>query len=190
MKKLFLLTAIAGMFAVSNVSAQTKDPAMSGSKLGIGAEFAFPTGDFGDAYKLGYGGTLQFQTPIVEKLNFTASAGYLTFRGEDLGTVGGATIRNADLNVIPVKAGINYFLAENFYVGGELGAAFGTGDNSKTSFAYTPHIGIEFPVSDKGSIDLSARYEEWSTKYDLPGNANLNIKSRFVGLRLAYNFGL
>jgi len=190
MKKLFLLTAITGLFAFSNVSAQTKDPAMSGSKLGIGAEFAFPTGNFGDDYKLGYGGTLQFQTPIIEKLNFTASAGYLTFRGEDIATVGGATLRNADLNVIPVKAGINYFLAENIYVGGELGAAFGTGDNSKTSFAYTPHIGVEFPVSDKGAIDLSARYEEWSTNYDRPGNSNINFKSRFVGLRLAYNFGL
>jgi hypothetical protein len=68
MKKLFLLTAIAGIFAMSNVSAQTKDPAMTGSKLGIGAEFAFPTGDFGDVYKLGYGGSLQFQTPIANKL--------------------------------------------------------------------------------------------------------------------------
>jgi opacity protein-like surface antigen len=190
MKKLFLLTAIAGTFAFSNVSAQTKDPAMSGSKIGIGAEFAFPTGDFGDAYKLGYGGTLQFQTPIIEKLNFTASAGYLKFKGEDIANIGGTTVRYQDLNVIPVKAGINYFLAENFYVGGELGAAFRTGDDSKTSFAYTPHIGVEFPVSDKGSLDLSARYEEWSTSYDGPANSNINFKSRFVGLRLAYNFGL
>lgn len=190
MKKLFLLTAIAGMFVFSNVSAQKKDPAMTGSKIGIGAEFAFPTGGFGDAYKLGYGGTLQFQTPIMDKLNFTASAGYLTFKGEDIANAGGVTLKYADLKVIPVKAGINYFLAENFYVGGELGAAIGTGDNSKTSFAYTPHIGVEFPVSDKGSIDLSARYEEWSTNYDGPSGSTINFKSRFVGLRLAYNFGL
>ncbi|WP_442588530.1 outer membrane beta-barrel protein [Pedobacter sp. AW31-3R] len=172
MKKLFLLTAIAGMFAFSNVSAQT-DPAMGGSKLGIGAEFAFPTGDFGDFTDFGYGGSLQFQTPIVEKLNFTASAGYLNFKYKD--EFGGGSFGN-----IPVKAGVNYFLAENFYIGGELGAAFGTGDNSNTSFVYTPHIGVEFPVADKSSIDLGARYEAWSN----------DGTRRFVGLRLAYNFGL
>lgn len=176
MKKLFLLTAIAGLFAFSNVSAQTKDVAMSGNKFGIGAEFAFPTGSFGDVYNLGYGGSLQFQTPIAEKLNFTATAGYLNFTGKDLG----AGFKAADFGVIPVKIGARYFIAENFYAGGELGAAFGTGDNSETSFVYTPNIGVEFPVSDKGSIDLGARYEAWSNNGTL----------KFVGLRLAYNFGL
>lgn len=173
MKKLFLLTAIAGLFAISNVSAQKKDPAMSGQKLGIGAEFAFPTGNFGDVYDLGYGGSLQFQTPIAEKLKFTASAGYLNFKAKD-------EFGSFNYGAIPVKAGVNYFLAENFYIGGELGAAFGTRDGAGTAFAYTPHIGVEFPVSDKGSIDLGARYEAWSN----------NGTARFVGLRLAYNFGL
>lgn len=179
MKKLFLLTAIAGMFAFSNVSAQT-DPAMGGSKLGIGAEFAFPTGDFGDASDFGYGGSLQFQTPIIEKLNFTASGGYLNFKGKEYDVPGLGTLGGGNAGFIPVKAGINYFLAENFYVGGELGAAFATGDNSGTAFVYTPHIGVEFPVADKGSIDLGARYEAWSDNGTL----------RFIGLRLAYNFGL
>jgi len=174
MKKLFLLTAIAGIFAFSNVSAQTKDVAMSGQKLGIGAEFAFPTGNFGDVYNLGYGGSLQFQTPIAEKLNFTATAGFLNFKAKD--EFGGG-----NYGTIPVKIGARYFLAENFYAGGELGAAFGTQDGSNTSFVYTPHIGVEFPVSDKGSIDLGARYEAWSQD---------GGTLRFVGLRLAYNFGL
>jgi hypothetical protein len=191
MKKLFLLTAIAGIFAMSSVSAQTKDPAMTGSKLGIGAEFAFPTGDFGDVYKLGYGGSLQFQTPIANKLNVTLSAGYLTFTGKDINT-GVGTFKFADFSAIPVKAGLNYFLAENVYVGGELGAAFGTSDGAGTAFVYTPHVGVEFPVSDKGSIDLSARYESWSNSRDnvLNDNVSYNFTSRFVGLRLAYNFGL
>lgn len=180
MKKLLLLTAIAGMFAFSNVSAQTSDPAMGGSKLGIGADFAFPTGDFGDISDFGYGGSLQFQTPIAQKLNFTASAGYLNFKGKDIDFPGVGTINGGNIGFIPVKAGINYFLAENFYVGGELGAAIGTKDGSETSFIYTPHIGVEFPVADNGSIDLAARYEAWSNDGTI----------RFVGLRLAYNFGL
>ena len=55
MKKLFLLTAIAGMFAFTNASAQ-KDQAMYGNKLGVGVEFGLPVGDFGDVYNLGVGG--------------------------------------------------------------------------------------------------------------------------------------
>jgi hypothetical protein len=179
MKKLFLLAAIAGIFAFSNASAQTKDPAMSGSKLGIGVDFAFPTGNFGDFTDFGYGGSLQYQVPIIEKLNFTASAGYLNFKGKDV-TVAGVTFDGGNVAAIPVKAGVRYFLAENFYVGGELGAAFGTSDGAGTAFVYDPHIGVEFPVSDGGSIDLGARYESWSN----------DGTSRFIGLRLAYNFGL
>lgn len=178
MKKLVLLAAIAATFAFSKVSAQKKDPAMSGQKFGIGVDFAFPTGNFGDVYKLGYGGSLQFQTPIAEKLNFTASAGYLTFTGKEI--IAGSNLKFPRFNVIPVKAGIRYFLAENFYAGGELGAAFGTSNDSGTAFVYTPNIGVEFPVSDKGSFDLGVRYEAWSNDGTL----------RFFGVRLAYNFGL
>ncbi|WP_037440606.1 outer membrane beta-barrel protein, partial [Pedobacter antarcticus] len=163
MKKIFLLTALAGMFAWSTASAQVRDPAMSGAKLGIGADFAFPTGNTGDVYKLGYGGSLEFQTPIADRLNFTASAGYLTFTGKEYG-FGGITIKARDFSAVPVKVGIKYFLAENFYAGGQVGASFGTSDGAGTAFAYTPGIGVEFPVADKGSIDLGARYEGWSAK--------------------------
>ena len=82
--------------------------------------------------------------------------------------------------VIPVKAGLKYFLVENFYAGAELGAAFSTSSGSGTSFVYTPNIGVEFPVADHASIDLGARYESWAND----GTA------RFFGLRLAYNFCL
>ncbi|MFP5081080.1 hypothetical protein [Pedobacter sp. JCM 36344] len=182
MKKLFLATAIAGVLGFSNLNAQTKDVAMTGSKVDIGAEFAFPTGNSSDSYDFGYGGSLQFQTPIANKLNFTATAGYLNFKGKDIALVGNTTLKVADYGAVPLKVGARYFLAENFYAGGELGAAIGTSSGSETAFIYTPHIGIEFPVADKSTIDLSARYEAWS--------GNSKAPSRFVGLRLAYNFGL
>nr|WP_068892071.1 outer membrane beta-barrel protein [Pedobacter panaciterrae] len=175
MKKVFLLTAIAGIFAFSSVKAQ-KDVAMTGPKLGIGAEFAFPIGDFGDVTKLGYGGSLLYQHPVATNLNLTGSAGFINFQSKDLPIVG-----KVNSGYIPVKAGARYFVAENFFIGGELGAAFGTKSGSKTAFAYSPGIGIDFPVSDGGSIELGGRYEGWS--------ANSHTNS-FIGLRLAYNFGL
>lgn len=177
MKKLFLLTAIAGLFAVSSVKAQ--DAAMSGPKLGIGAEFAFPMGDFGDSHKFGVGGSLQYQHPIASKLNLTGSAGYLNFTGKEV-TELGITYKAPALGFIPVKAGLRYFLAENIYVGGELGAVFSTEDGMGTAFAYSPGIGVEFPVADKSTIELGGRYEGWSNDGTLS----------FIGLRLAWNFGL
>ena len=174
MKKLFLLTAIAGIFAFTNVSAQ-KDPAMNGPKLGVGVEFGLPVGDFGDFYNLGVGGSLVYQQPLASNLNFTASAGYINFSSEE---VLGVKVSSA---AIPVKAGIRYFFAENFYGGAELGAAFSTEDNGGTAFAYAPGIGVEFPVADKAAIDLGVRYEGWSRD---------SRTNSFIGIRAAFNFGL
>ncbi|HKG08786.1 MAG TPA: outer membrane beta-barrel protein [Pedobacter sp.] len=178
MKKLILLTAIAGIFAFSSAKAQ--DAAMSGPKLGVGAEFAFPMGDFGDVSKFGVGGSLLYQHPIANKLNLTGSAGYLSFQGKDFDVPGLGTVKADATGFIPVKAGLRYFLAENIFVNGELGAVFGTGDGAETAFAYSPGVGVEFPVADKSSLELSARYEGWS--YD--------TSLSFIGLRLAWNFGL
>lgn len=175
MKKLLLLTAVAGLFAFSSVNAQTKAP-----KLSVGAEFAFPMGDFGDGYNLGYGGSLQYQHPVAENLLVTGSAGYTTFTGKEV-TVLGATYKAPSWGAIPVKAGARYYFGENFFAAGELGAAIPTKDGGKTAFVYAPGIGVDFPVSDKGSVELGGRYEAWSANSTTNG---------FIGLRLAYNFGL
>lgn len=174
MKKLLLsLALVAGLGLAAN--AQTKDPAMGGSKIGIGADFAFPMGDFGDVFNFGVGGSLNFQAPIANKLNFVGEAGYLSFTTKE---VLGQT---ASIGTVPLKAGVRYFLAENFYAQGQLGAAISTEENGKTGFLYAPSLGVEFPVANKMSIDFGARYEGWS--YD--GGTN-----SFIGLRAALNFGL
>ncbi|WP_316813276.1 hypothetical protein [Pedobacter heparinus] len=175
MKKLLLLTAVAGLFAFSSVNAQTKAP-----KLSVGAEFAFPMGDFGDAADFGFGGSLQYQHPVAANLLVTGSAGYTSFKFKDI-DFGGVTIKGGNAGYIPVKAGARYYFGENFFAAGELGAAFSTEDGGSTAFVYTPGIGVDFPVADKGSIELGARYEAWSADSSTSG---------FIGLRLAYNFGL
>ncbi|PYF73914.1 porin family protein [Pedobacter nutrimenti] len=179
MKKLFLLTAIAGVFAFSSVSAQSKkDPAMNGAKLSVGAEFALPMGDLKDVSKLGFGGSLVYIAPIADDLKFTASAGYINFSGKDF-TFMGQQLPKVNFATIPVKAGLRYYFVENFYGAAELGAAFGTKGRG-TAFAYSPGIGMEFPVADKSSVDLGVRYEGWSK----------NGTSSFIGIRAAFNFGL
>ncbi|MFN0257824.1 outer membrane beta-barrel protein [Pedobacter ureilyticus] len=178
MKKLLLsLALVAGLGLAAN--AQTKDPAMNGSKIGVGADFAFPMGDLKDGYDFGVGGSLNFQAPIANKLNFVGEAGYLSFTGKEV-TFMGVTAKAPSFGSIPVKAGVRYFLAENFYAQGQLGAAFSTESGGGTSFLYAPSVGVEFPVADKMAIDFGARYEGWSN----------NGTASFIGLRAALNFGL
>lgn len=185
MKKLLLsLALVAGLGLAAN--AQTKDPAMNGSKIGVGADFAFPMGDFGDAYNFGVGGSLNFQAPIANKLNFVGEAGYLSFTGKEYTTLG-VTVKAPTFGTIPVKAGLRYFLAENFYAQGQVGAAISTEENGKTGFLYAPSLGVEFPVADKMSIDFGARYEGWTGQ---PNGINSTRTNSFIGLRAALNFGL
>jgi hypothetical protein len=183
MKKLFLsLALIAGLGFAAN--AQTKDPAMNGSKIGVGADFAFPMGDYADgAYGANYafGGSLNFQAPIANKLNFVGEAGYLSHTSKE---VAGQTY---SYGAIPLKAGVRYFLAENFYAQGQIGAAISTEDNGKTGFLYAPSIGMEFPVANKMSVDFGARYEGWSNQ---TAGINSTRTNSFIGLRAALNFGL
>lgn len=169
MKKLLLLTAVVGLFAFTSVNAQTKTP-----RLGIGAEFGFPMGTFGDVFNLGYGGSLQYQHPVAPSLLVTGSAGYTVFKAKD--DFGGGTV-----GAIPIKAGARYYFGETFFAAGELGASISTETGGKTGFVYAPGIGVDFPVSDKGSIELGGRYEGWSYSGGTNG---------FIGLRLAYNFGI
>ncbi|MEQ7799811.1 hypothetical protein ABDJ41_08345 [Pedobacter sp. ASV1-7] len=176
MKKLLLLTAVAGLFAFSSVNAQViKSP-----KLSVGADFGFPIGDASEGTDFAFGGSLQYQHPVAENFLLTGSAGYLNFKGKDF-DFGGVTVKGGNAGVIPVKAGARYYFGENFFVNGELGAGFSTEKGGSTAFIYAPGAGVEFEVSDKSSVELGARYE---------GHSVSGGTASFIGLRAAFNFGL
>jgi opacity protein-like surface antigen len=172
MKKLLLLTAVAGLFAFSSVNAQViKSP-----KLSVGADFGFPIGDASEGVDFAFGGSLQYQHPVAENFLLTGSAGYLNFKSKK--DILGNTYNSG---VIPVKAGARYYFGENFFVNGELGAGFSTEKGGSTAFIYAPGAGVEFEVSDKSSVELGARYE---------GHSISGGTVSFIGLRAAFNFGL
>ena len=186
MKKLILSLALVAGLGLA-VNAQTKkDPAMGGTKVGIGADFAFPMGDFSKGalgVDYGVGGSLNFQVPVASQLNFVGEAGYLNFNSKEVAGV------SYNYGAIPLKAGLRYFLAENFYAQGQIGAAIATKDSNygKTGFLFAPSVGVEFPVADKMSIDFGARYEGWTGQ---PAGLNATRTNSFIGLRAALNFGL
>ena len=187
MKKLLLSLALVAGLGLAVNAQDKKDPAMGGTKIGVGADFAFPMGDYSKGaagIDYGVGGSLSLQVPVASKLNFVGEAGYLNFTSKE---VLGNTF---SYGTVPLKAGLRYFLAENFYAQGQVGAAVSTEKNGKTGFLYSPSVGVEFPVADKMSIDVGARYEGWSGQPTGMVGLNTTRTNSFIGLRAALNFGL
>lgn len=168
MKKLISTFCIAGgLLAAGMVSAQDA-PGLRKGNIGLETGFALE-----DYYTIPLGATFKYEAPIsAGGLHVTATAGYITVLGED--------VEDFDVpsyNYIPLKAGLKYYPAGNFYIDGEIGAGIGVSDGSETKFLWAPGAGYQFPVADDKFVDLSARFE--------------NIgKFSNLGIRLGYSFGL
>ncbi len=174
--KLSLILAATCLIMVATASSS-----FAQGRFSIGANLGLPMGSFGDGVNTGFGGTVAYEAPINDKLNWTGTAGYLTFSVK--GSTSGAS---ASTNLIPILGGVKYYMTESFngfYVSGQLGltiasisydltsVGLGTGTNSETDFTIAPGVGYHL-----ASIDIGASYQ-------IISNAN------YVGLRVAYVFG-
>jgi hypothetical protein len=197
MKNSFKISALAIAFAAFTFSAkaQTTNPTTtststttaSGIRYSIGVDAGIPTGKLSDSYNWNLGGSLQVDIPVANKLFVTVNAGYDNIFGKKNIDGSGVDVQNIEL--LPVKAGLKYFVVSNFYVQGEAGAAFVLDKtkidaNNSAAFVYAPQIGYQFQLGGKNYIDAGVRYEA-STKL----NSDVDdSKVNFVGLRVAYGF--
>ncbi|PRY48586.1 hypothetical protein B0I27_11445 [Arcticibacter pallidicorallinus] len=167
MKKSFKLFTAAA-FALGTLLFSTNSNAQDSEawRLGVGLNAGVATDD---PYGLVLGGDLKLQKDFVGPVSATLTTGYTNFFAKD--DFNGVS----DLGIIPLKAGVKVFVTPNFYVGGEVGAGFGTNDGAETSFVWAPAIGWGFG----NGLDLGVRYEDY-TKYN----------TSQVALRVAYGFNL
>jgi len=200
MKNTFKISALVLAFAglAFGAKAQTTTPTTTststttnnGIRYSIGVDAGIPLGNFKDNYKWNLGGSVQADIPVISNQLFvTVNAGYNNIFGKkDIGGVAG--LDQTDFHLIPVKAGLKYFVIPNFYVQGEAGAAFllnkkDVGANKSTAFVYAPQVGVQFPISANGNfIDAGIRYEA-TTKYATGIDQS---KVSFLGIRVAYGF--
>jgi hypothetical protein len=155
-------------------------------RLSVGPEAGIPVGDLSNAYDWSIGGSVQADIPLVQYLYVTVNAGYNNFFIKDnIKKLGGH-----NMQLIPVKAGLKYFPVGNiFYVQGEAGVSFLANKtdleaNKSTAFVYAPQIGALIPLAPRNYLDVGFRWESSSSFYDGGSYAN------FLGLRVAYSFGL
>lgn len=178
MKKITKILASAAaavaLFFSTNANAQTPN-------FGIAANVGVPTNN--DYHNLTLGVDARIQFNVVKQLSVPVTVGYTHFFGKDY-QVAGVNVEAPDYAYVPVKAGLKYFFSPNgsgLYALGEVGAAFGVSELSKTGFLYSPAIGYSW----SNGLDLGVKYESVSkaVKYT---DDNMG----HVALRIAYGFKL
>ena len=189
MKKFALVLTVAALALMISSGAQAQ------GKMGasVGLEVLLPLGTFGDAAKIGIGGTGQFDYLLNPNIALTGKIGYITW-GAKTGDTQGAV--EASFSGIPILVGGKYYFQPagktRFYGQFELGffimsvstkvnvPGFVSSDfsASSTEFTVCPAVGVEIPAGPKGAVDISARF--WGI---LSSGGSSNI-----GLRAGYKF--
>jgi hypothetical protein len=178
-----------GAKAQTTTSTTTQSTTTSGGIVySIGVDAGIPTGKLKDNYNWNLGGSIQAAFPIIpNSLYVTVNAGYNNIFGKK--DIDGSGIDATNIQLLPVKAGLKFFLIPNFYVQGEAGAAFllnksDLAADKSAAFVYAPQIGYQFPLGGKSYLDAGVRYEATTKFYDNSDNGKVN----FFGLRVAYAF--
>ena len=140
----------------------------------IGPEIGFATGAFNATHSVGIGATIQAENNVGTGTNVTLTTGYLSYAGRSAG----AGVKYKAAGIIPLKAGVKFFLTKGFYGAAQLGAGF-FNNGGGTAFAYTPMVGYEFDTKSGKAVDASFKYDGYSKNGTGLGS---------VGLRLAYRF--
>lgn len=173
MRKVFL--TMAAVIAIASASF-----AQSGkNEISIGPEVGLPTGDFGEAFKLGIGGSVKGLFGIGTAGQITATVGYTSFKMKN-----STDELNITTGLLPILAGYRHNFG-GFYVEPQVGygimrvkAKMMGESGSDSEGALTWAAGAGYQV---GGIDLGVRYQS-STKDG--GSVG------FFGLRVAKSFSL
>ena len=170
MKKIIFSVAL---IIVVSVAANAQSGTL---KIGIGPEAGIPTGDAGDAVKIGIGGSAKALFGIGNAGQITFTTGYMSFGGKDL-----ADGEKASLNVIPFMAGYRQNFG-GFYVEPQAGIglmkakdSYGDESESNSDTRFTWAAGIGYLII---YVDIGVRYQSYESEGGHFG---------FAGIKLAYN---
>ena len=186
-----LIVAITGAHFAANAQTTSSGSNSSTTSTGIiysaGVESGITSGSLRGSHNWNLGGSLQADIPVASQLFVTTNAGYQNYFGSDHNF--STNLSDADIHLIPVKAGLKYFPASSFYVQGEAGADFAldksaVGYDKTAAFIYAPQIGVQFPLGGKSFIDAGVRYESSTNFISNDDHSKVNV----FGLRVAYAF--
>lgn len=165
MKKLLFVVVAMLMFGFSSTS-------FAQIKVGATAGLALPMGDFGEAWKMGFGGGIEGKYFISEKLALGASLGYYAFSAKDIDTdLKSEGASDPSFSIMPILATVDYFFtAEGFkpFIGAGVGLFsmkskvsvpfFGDVETTSSELGIAPTVGFLYGISDKLDFNVNAKY--------------------------------
>lgn len=169
--------------AKAQTSTAKTESYVSGIRLSVGADAGIPVGSLNNGHDWSLGGSIQGDFPLLkDQLFATLNAGY-----NNIFT--GSQNNVPDFQLIPVKAGLKYFVIKQIYIQGEAGVSFLTNKNSLGAdntavFVYAPQVGVLLNIGGKNYIDAGFRFESNQKFF------NGGTTSNFLALRIAYAFNL
>jgi len=172
MKKFFFIaTLVVASFIGAN--AQTGN-----NQIGIAFDAGIPTGDFGKAFKTGFGGYVKGLLGVGTAGQATLTVGYTSYKEKN------NTGFDMKSSILPILAGYRQNFS-GFYVEPQAGyGSYGSKvtingtESSGSDGAFTWAVGLGFA---KSGVDLGARYQS-GTK----SGSSISV----IGLHLGYNFSL
>jgi|SRR5690625_3548744 len=148
MKKLFVV--LIAFLSFSFAKAQD-----TGVKLGVHLDI--PVGDASDITSIGFGGDIAYMFDISEEFKVGPSIGYLNYTGKkEHGE------KRDNLGFVPIAGSAKYSLAENFFIGADLGYAIGVSPSyNKGGFYYLPKLGYQIDLFEAyvGYKGISNKFE-------------------------------
>lgn len=179
MKRIFAIV-LASVFMTASGFAQKGN-----NKIGVGADVAFPTGDFGESFKTGFGGYVRGMYGIGTAGQVTFTTGYTGYKMKE-----SSDELKVTTGIIPLLLGYRHnfsgFFAEPQIGYGIYSSKITTdieeleileGTDSEGAFTWAANVGYIF--NDK--IEVSARYQS--------GHKDGTSMGLF-GVRVGYNFSL
>ncbi|MBN8545828.1 MAG: hypothetical protein J0L60_06810 [Ignavibacteria bacterium] len=188
--------------------------------LGINGGVAIPSGDMGDIYKTGVGGSVTFVLPLPIPVELSASIGYYSFKfnndyfATQLKTYTGSTPVvdvDAPLNLIPLTVNARYYmtpigirpygevnvgigiasLKNVFLQGSGNSMSIKTEDKSETKQYLAAGVGVLIGVGIVADIDVNIRYALLGQEFSqMTTTGNTVSYSSSSGSYLGINAGL
>ena len=175
MKRIYFVVLALFLFAVAGFAQKGKNA------IGAGADLSFPTGDFGDYFKTGFGVYVKGMLGIGKAGQVTLTSGYSGFRER-----GSWTDYSTTVNIIPLFLGYRHYF-NSIFIEPQLGyAIYGSkyiseedGTSTETDGALNAAATIGYVFNKQ--VEISARYQTGGKE-----GWNVNL----FGLRVGYNFSL
>ena len=173
------------LFIVNTAKSQGFIGRGSGIKYSLGAETGLAVNYLAKNYNAVAGLSVQVDFPILDgQLFATVNSGF-----NNVFLKSTSVEYEDDMQVIPIKAGLKYFLKNSFYAQGDMGVSFLLNktfclEGKQAALVLAPQVGMMIPVNHINCVDIGFRFEATGKFYACDKQNNI------VSLRIAWAYAM